>query len=168
MNILVIDIGTTSIRGILFDARGEMLDSHSIFTPVKIDPNGQFVEQDPLVYRHALVNICKTIAAEHPVDAVSVTAFRSAPTMVDKEGNALCNFIMWQDTRNAAICKALSSENDFIYRHSGAKVNTVFTASKLTWLKRNAPEVYNKAYKAMIVPDYVVNFMTGEFATDHS
>ena len=36
MNILVIDIGTTSIRGILFDARGEMLDSHSIFTPVKI------------------------------------------------------------------------------------------------------------------------------------
>ena len=98
MNILVIDIGTTSIRGILFDSRGEMLTSHSIFTPVKVHPNGQFMEQDPMVYRHALVNICKTIAQDHAVDAISVTAFRSAPTRVDKEGNALCNFIMWQDT----------------------------------------------------------------------
>ena len=168
MNILVIDIGTTSIRGILFGSDGEMLASHSIYTPVRIEQNGQFVEQDPAVYRHALVNICKTIAADHPVDAISVTAFRSAPTMVDREGNALCNFIMWQDTRNAGICRGLSGENDFIYHHSGAKVNTVFTASKLTWLKRNAPEMYGRAYKAMIVPDYVVNFMTGEFATDHT
>jgi len=168
MNILVIDIGTTSIRGILFDPAGEMVASHGIFTPVKIEKNGQFVEQDPMVYNHAMASICKTIAQDHPVDAVSVTAFRSAPTLVDREGRALCNFIMWQDTRNAAICRGLSEENGFIYRHSGAKVNTVFTASKITWLKQNAPEIYNRAYKAMIVPDYVVNFMTGEFATDYT
>lgn len=168
MNILVIDVGTTSIRGILFDSGGEMIVGHSVNTPVRIEKNGQYVEQDPLVYDRALMEICKTIAQEHRVDAVSVTAFRSAPTMVDRDGRALCNFIMWQDTRNAGICRELSAENDFIYRHSGAKVNTVFTASKLTWLKKNAPEIYNRAWKAMIVPDYVVHRMTGEFATDYT
>lgn len=168
MNILVIDVGTTSIRGILFDSGGEMAVSHSINTPVKIEKNGQYVEQDPLLYDRALTEICRVITREHCVDAVSVTAFRSAPTLVDRDGRPLCNFIMWQDTRNAAICRKLSGENDFIYHRSGAKVNTVFTASKLTWLKQNVPEIYNRAWKAMIVPDYVIHRMTGEFATDYT
>lgn len=166
MNILVIDIGTTSMRGILFDEAGRMIAGESFSTPLIIDAQTSFIEQDPDTYRRGTVNICRSIAAKHSVDAISITAFRSAPTLVDGQGEALCSFIMWQDTRNSGICRRLSQENELIYRRSGAKVNTVFTASKLTWLKENAYDIYSRASKAMIVPDYIISFMTGQFLTD--
>ena len=168
MNILVIDIGTTSTRGILYADGGRELAMHSVQTPLVIDSSTGFMEQSPTVYQQCTVQIVRAIAEQYPIDLISVTAFRSAPALVDREGNALCNFIMWQDTRNSEICKRLQPESELIYKKSGARLNTVFTASKLTWLRENAPDLWKKTYKAMIVPDYVICFMTGEFATDYT
>ena len=153
MNILVIDIGTTSTRGILYADGGRELAMHSVQTPLVIDSTTGFMEQSPAVYQQCTVQIVRAIAEQYPIDLISVTAFRSAPALVDREGNALCNFIMWQDTRNSEICKRLQPESELIYKKSGARLNTVFTASKLTWLRENAPDLWKKTYKAMIVPD---------------
>ena len=168
MNILVIDIGTTSIRGIVYGDGGVMKDMHSIQTPLQIDPDSGFIQQRAEVYRSTVVEIARELGSAHAIDVISVTAYRSAPTLVDRDGRALCDFIMWQDTRNSAICRSLQPESRFIYEKSGARLNTVFTASKLTWLKENEPELWAKAYKAMIVPDFVIHFMTGVFATDRT
>ncbi len=164
MNILSVDVGTTSMRGILYDRSGAVLNTYSLSTPLVFSQN--FIEQTPEAYRHGLVQICRSIAATHTVDAISLTAFRSAPTLADADGNALCNFIMWQDTRNHEICRRLSSNNQRVYEHTGASINAVFTATKITWFRENMPDVYRKAYKAMIVPDFLIQFMTGEFVTD--
>ncbi|MEA4896771.1 FGGY-family carbohydrate kinase [Bacillota bacterium Meth-B3] len=166
MNILALDIGTTSMRGILFGPAGEVLETVGESTPLLIDKEKNTIEQRPEVYTDGTLAIVKAIAARRKVDAISVTAFRSAPTLVDRTGNALRNFIMWQDTRNREICQRLRYANADVYRTCGASINTVFTASKLTWLKENEPETYARAYKAMVVPDYVMHFMTGVFATD--
>lgn len=168
MNILALDIGTTSMRGILYDASGKTLQTHSVQTPLLINQGLGTMEQSPDTYTNGIAQICTAIAQNHPVDAISVTAFRSAPTLVDRDGNALCNFIMWQDTRNADICSRLRYANSDVYNRCGASINTVFTASKITWWKENEPELYQKAYKAMIVPDYIIHFMTGAFSTDYT
>ena len=168
MQILVIDIGTTSARGILYGPGGSALDMHSVSTPLLHDPDTGFIEQSPDVYRRAISVICRRIARTHQIDAISVTAFRSAPTLVDRSGEPMTNFIMWQDTRNSEICRRLQPMAPAIYATSGARLNTVFTASKLTWFREHQPEMWSRAYKAMIVPDFVVNFMTGEFATDYT
>ncbi len=166
MNILALDIGTTSMRGILFDAAGEVLATETVQTPLCIQKDR--VEQSPETFVRGTVSICKAIAARQRVDAISVTAFRSAITLVDAQGTALYPFIMWQDTRNSGICSRLRGEDAWVHRTSGACINTVFTATKIAWLKENEPELYHRAYKTMIVPDYVIRFMTGVFATDHT
>lgn len=168
MHILSLDVGTTSMRGILYDREGREVACETVLTPLLIDQKKNTMEQNPLVYRRGAVQICRGIAARYPVDAVSVTAFRSTPTLVDRQGEALCPFIMWQDTRNSAICESLRPHNQRIYQTCGASVNTVFTGTKLTWMKRFWPEAYQKAYKAMIVPDYIIHAMTGTFATDRT
>ena len=168
MNILVLDIGTTSMRGVLFDPKGQIKDVVSVSTPLLIDKRENHIEQDPHVYLESTAKICRALSEKYAIDAVSVTAFRSAPTMVERDGRALTNFIMWQDTRNSGICARLHDANAEIYRRCGASVNTVFTGTKLTWLRENRPNVYDGAYKAMIVPDYVIHFMTGEFVTDRT
>lgn len=168
MNILSLDIGTTSMRGILFDENGQPMAMKSVLTPLISDCTCNTIEQKPEVYTDGITEICKAIASDFPVDAISVTAFRSAPTLVDRNGSALCNFIMWQDTRNAGICSDLQYANRQVYKTTGSSINTVFTASKLTWFKENAEELYKHAYKGMIVPDYIIRFMTGAFSTDYT
>lgn len=168
MNILALDIGTTSMRGILFDDCGSVLHTHTVPTPLLFEGDGGAIEQRPQAYTDGTLAICRAIAATEKVDALSITAFRSAPTLVTRQGDALCNFIMWQDTRNSDICNRLRHADDDVRQTCGASVNTVFTGAKLTWLKENRPELYARAYKAMVVPDYVVRFMTGVFATDRT
>ena len=165
-NILSIDIGTTSIRGILYDESGATLGSTSIHTPLVF--HGSFIEQLPSVYIDALIRICKTCTAFGQVDAITLTAYRSAPVLVDESGNPLTNFIMWQDTRNEEICNRLSNYSDVIHDVTGARINTVFTGSKITWWKKHQPEIFSKAYKALIVPDFLMHYMTGVFATDYT
>ncbi|MDO5445137.1 MAG: FGGY-family carbohydrate kinase [Eubacteriales bacterium] len=168
MNILSLDIGTTSMRGILYDENGSTITMKSILTPLISDCKLNTMEQKPEVYTDGITEICKAIASEYTVDAISVTAFRSAPTLVDRSGNALHNFIMWQDTRNAEICSRLQYANRQVYKTTGSSINTVFTASKLTWFKENTEELYKRAYKGIIVPDYIIHFMTGAFSTDYT
>ena len=148
MYILSLDVGTTSMRGILYDREGREVACETVLTPLMIDQKRNTMEQDPLVYRRGAVQICRTIAGRYPVDAVSVTAFRSTPTLVNRQGEALCPFIMWQDTRNSAICESLRPHNQQIYQTCGASVNTVFTGTKLTWMKRFWPEAYQKRHQA--------------------
>lgn len=166
MEILTIDVGTTSIRGILFDEEGRCRTVAGIPTPLIYD--GNHIEQSPQFLAQCLTEICRKAACMAAVDAISVTAYRSAPALFDENGNPLCNFIMWQDTRNKDICQRLMPHNDRIFQKCGAGLNTVFTAPKLTWLAENKSGLYNRAYKAMVVPDYLIHFMTGVFATDYT
>ncbi|MCI8504738.1 MAG: glycerol kinase [Lachnospiraceae bacterium] len=166
MHILSVDVGTTSMRGILYDSSGRALNTASRQTPL-VFKNG-LIEQTPEAFLKSLVSICQETTEQFPVDAVSLTAFRSAPTLVDEDGEALCNFIMWQDTRNQEICERLSWADDMVYQTCGAGLNAVFTASKITWLREQRPELYHKARKAMVVPDFLIHFMTGRFVTDYT
>ena len=164
MNILTFDIGTTSMRGILYDKSGKQLAEASELTPLIYE--GSYIEQDPLLLKKKLFAIAKTIVADHEVDAIVLTAFRSAPALFEKDGTPLSNFIMWQDTRNRSICEQLSPLNPQIYEKTGSKVNAVFMASKVTWLKRHCEKAYEKAYKAMVVPAYLLYLMTGQWNCD--
>lgn len=164
MNILVIDCGTTSIRGILFSEQGRPLCTKQISS--SLVAQGEFIEQEPRFYADALISICDEISQRHAIDAVSLTAFRSAPTLLDEQGMPLCRFIMWHDRRNQSICRELSDHNRYVRKKCGAGINTVFTGTKLTWLKRNRPELWALTKKALVVPDFLAHLMTGAHVTD--
>ncbi len=166
MNILCIDIGTTSMRGILYNELGSIQGIKSILTPLVFQ--GSYIEQKPEVYLDGLLEICDTLQRYGEIDAISLTSLRSVVTLADAGGEALTNFIMWQDDRNSHIVENLKKYDAEIHQTTGTPVNTVFTAGKITWMKDNLPEIYQKAYKAMIVPDYLIHYMCGTWTTDRS
>lgn len=170
MNSLIIDIGTSSMRGILFTQSGERLAFHQvIYAPVKYE-DGR-IEQSPEDWTGSLEKIVSSAAETarkkgQAIDAVAVTAQRSAIIPVDREGVPLMDTIMWQDRRNAGICKELEQYNDLIFERSGAKINTVFSGSRMGWILKNRPDVSEKLYKFVNIPEYVMHHMTGEYKTD--
>lgn len=170
MNSLIIDIGTSSMRGILFAQTGERLAFHQVlYGPVKY-ADGR-IEQSPDDWTGSLEEIVRSVAEKVreqnlSIDAVAVTAQRSAIIPVDREGQPLMDTIMWQDRRNADICKELERCNDLIFERSGAKINTVFSGSRMGWIRKNCPDVCRKLYKFVNIPEYVMHHMTGEYKTD--
>lgn len=167
MSILVLDIGTTSMRGILYEKDGRKLavsrkKNHLIFL------GDSLIEEDPDEFTgNAADIICDLLAdGEADVEAVAVTSQRSSIIPVDRNGKPLLSAIMWQDTRNREICDELSAYNHELFQMTGAEVSTVFSGSKMTWVRRYQKEIYEKVYKFLNIPEYVCFFMTGEFVSD--
>ncbi len=167
MNILALDVGTSSMRGIVFDDTGTPLASHQIKYGVNTISHTH-VEQDPASWIEALVEICWRLARKARIDALSLTSQRSSVIAVDEQGKALAPAIMWQDTRNASLVAELASQTDFIFERCGARPNTVYSGPKMAWIKRNEPELYRRAFKLCTIADLLTHHMTGAFATDTS
>lgn len=172
MNILVIDVGTSSIRGILYDGQGESLFCHQI--PYQVHFTGTVLaEQDPADWSETIVEIAEETVqycrkAGISCDALALTSQRSSVIPVDKEGKALRPAIMWQDKRNREIVEELRPMEGAIHDLTGARINTVFSGTKMTWVRRAEAEIYRKTYKFCTIADFITHEITGEYRTDHT
>ncbi len=170
--IIAVDAGTSSLRSVLFDPTGKIL-----FMSQKeysmIYPRDNWVEQDPAIWKDTLIStLVKTtqFAAENNIKvcAITLTSPRSSVFAVDSQGKALCNAIMWHDKRCIDICKEYVNEQSWVYKLTGMRIDPMFSAPKMTWIKQNRPELYNQAYKFLGVHEYLLYLLCGNFVTDHS
>ncbi len=170
MSILVLDIGTTSMRGILYEKNGNKLavsqkKNHLVFL------GDALIEEDPSDWTNNTYAILQEIGKQYPlkdIEAIALTAQRSSVIPVDEAGIPLLPAIMWQDTRNREICDELSVHNEELFQKTGAFVSTVFSGSKMTWIRRNQKEIYKKVYKFLNIPEYICYQMTGRYVSDRT
>jgi xylulokinase len=83
--------------------------------------------------------------------------------LVDKEQQVLRNAIIWCDSRAVSIGeKALQTIGE--KRALSHLLNSPgnFTASKLSWVKANEPEIYKRIHKIMLPGDFIAMKLTGE------
>lgn len=172
MNVLVIDVGTSSMRGILFTEQGEVLtEKQDLYCATYME--NSWVEQNASDWENALYSVTKSAFDDAKksgwkIDAIAITSQRSSVIPVDEDYHPLCNAIMWQDKRTNEICEKLNNQNDKIFSLCGSRVNPVFSASKMTWIREERPEIYRKTYKFMVIPDYLIYLMTSECCTDYT
>ncbi len=172
--IITIDVGTMSMRAIIYDIKGTSLftssfEYHAIFLPEGL------VEQNPNDWKEALHYTLKE-AAKYvkekgiTISAIAVTSQRASVIPVDLEGNPLYNAVTWQDKRSVTICEELLEKISLykIYKKTGLRANPYFSLPKMLWFKQKAPEIYSKTYKLIGVQDYVIHLLTEEFKTDWS
>lgn len=172
-HLLSIDVGTTSIKVGLFQPAGKLktmsTQEYSLLTPAS-----NMVELPADVYWTALGKGIKDVLGKSEVNPESILALSlssQAETLicVDKKGRVLRNAIVWLDTRaeeeSAEIAKNFSSE--LLYKTTGLpEMSPIWPAPKILWLKKNEPDVFNQTSKFLIVKDYLIWKLTGEFSTE--
>ena len=139
MNILVIDVGTSSMRGILFDHHGTCLTEEQRLYQADYMENS-WVEQNPADWEKALYDISKQSVVKarelnETIDAISITSQRSSVIPVDCDIRPLSNAIMWQDKRTNYLCETMEHLNDKVFSLCGSRINPVFSGSKMTWIR---------------------------------
>ncbi|MCI8464719.1 MAG: hypothetical protein HFI63_02485 [Lachnospiraceae bacterium] len=171
--ILVIDTGSSSMRGILFDREGKILATKSRTYFMRTGPGG-VAEQDPEDYRFALTEICQALAAfcrgkEAKIRALSFTSQRSSILPLGKDGKPLHSIITWYDKRSVSVCEEFEhAYGEELYELTGTRLTPVLSAPKMVWLKRQEPELYKATDKIVGIHDYLLYLCTGKLATDES
>ena len=166
MNILVLDAGTSSMRGTLLDAAAQTLWREQMkYSPV-FGAEGT-VEQNPGDWLEAMRALCAE-AAPYGVDGIALTSQRSSVIPASLAGEPLANAIMWQDTRNREICDALTEREEFVRAICGTGINTVYSGGKMNWLRQTDPALYARAQRLFVIPDYLIFCLTGKHVTDHT
>ncbi len=170
--IITVDIGTTSMRAILYDMNARVVHVDQRENMPEFFSDGR-VEQDPAAWQsilYAVLQDCASLAASENIEplCISVTAQRSSVIAVDQSGTPLHPAIMWQDRRTAPLAQVMEEHNPLVYGKTGLKISPVFSALKMTWLRRNRPDIWTKTHKMIGIQDWVIYLMTGRFVTDHT
>lgn len=170
MAVAVLDIGTSSMRGILYDDLGNKMFTEQVeYSPMYLEH--EWVEQNPEDWKSAMevvLKACTEYAEEkmHTIAAVSVTSQRSSVIPIGEDDTPVGQAIMWQDKRVIDMVKTLSTKNEHIFRLAGSKVNPVFSGIKMKWIREYNPGLYEKTKRFVVIPDYIIHEMTGEWKTD--
>jgi len=172
--VVAIDAGTSGVRSIFFDTEGNVLSmTYREFNSSY--PSPSWVEQNAnLWWETACASLKHSIKSDNiqtkDIIAVCITNQRETIVPVDIRGNPLRPAIVWQDRRTTNQCEWIASEISpkTIYSITGLTIDPYFSAPKILWMKQNEPEIFKKAHMFLLVHDYLVYKLTGEFVTDFS
>ncbi|MBC7783450.1 MAG: glycerol kinase GlpK [Burkholderiales bacterium] len=145
--ILAIDQSTSATKSIVFDTRGNALDRFAI-EHAPIYPQSGFVEHDAEELWRNTQSVIRQAIARYPSTAcLSISNQRETFVIFDRvSGKPLHNAVVWQCRRGDEICARLIRDGkaDLVSRKTGLKIDSYFSASKLTALLQENPGLRQK------------------------
>ncbi|MSU34533.1 MAG: glycerol kinase [Pedosphaera sp.] len=155
--ILSLDQGTTSSRAIVFDQAGAIRSvAQKEFR--QIFPRPGWVEHDPNEIWATQFNVAgeallKAGLTANDIAAIGIANQRETTVVWDrKTGIPVCNAIVWQDRRTAAMCDRLRVRGlaPLIRRKTGLIVDAYFSGTKLQWILKNVEGASKKAKRGQL------------------
>ncbi|MBD3255253.1 MAG: glycerol kinase [Candidatus Lokiarchaeota archaeon] len=134
--VLTLDLGTTNIKAILFDKKGEIFSEARRRPNYIMDESGK-VEQDPKeIWKMSKESIEEVLSSNNlkdsDIDAIAISTQRASFTFWDKKtGKLYSNIISWQDKRSAEFAEKLSNKFFFKFLRGFAKVASIFGSTKM-------------------------------------
>ncbi len=182
MYLLGFDIGSSSVKVSLVDARNSMVRERSRTTTIAteispkkemeiIAPQIGWAEQLPEMWWTHCCLATKKLLRKSKIEKSAIAAIGISYQMhglvaVDSDGKVVRPSIIWCDSRAVEIGNEAFQNlgEKFCLEHFLNSPGN-FTASKLKWVKENEPEVFSKIKKIMLPGDFIAFRMTGEMTT---
>lgn len=168
MNYLTIDVGTTRCKCQLFSEDGTILEYFGKDYDVKNTDKGIVVDADAIWIN--VKEMIKTVAKKHEISSFCVSSFGESFVMMDKDDNIIYYPMLYTDPKGIEEAKYI---NDLIgeektFLTTGVVAHSMYSISKILWIKNNYPEIYLKADKVLLIGDYVGYMLTGKRVIDYS
>ncbi|BDI22090.1 FGGY-family carbohydrate kinase [Herbiconiux sp. L3-i23] len=168
---LGVDIGTSSSKGVLVDARGAILATATReHSPSR--PHPGHVEMPAEIWWDEFVAISRDLLAAAPdaeVTAVGVSGMGPCVLVTDEHDEPLRPAILYGvDTRATKQIAALTDRfgADEILERCGSVLTTQAAGPKLAWIRENEPEVWAEAKRLYMPASFLANRLTGAYVLD--
>jgi D-xylulose kinase len=173
--ILSVDLGTSAIKVALFDANGKLIASsnqeYNLLTPSALVVEME-VERYWSAFKDGVQDVLnKSGVKKEVIKAFGISAQGETLILIDKNGKPLGNAIVWMDSRAQKEAEQLSEifMDQDVYGITGqVGIVPTWPASKIYWIKKYEPERFNKVYKYLLIEDYFIYRLTGNFAAEGS
>ncbi len=167
-----LDIGTSSVKGLMIDAAGERLAAYSESYP-STRPFAGAVEQDPAIWmRHvdAALDLFASHSRAGEVAAIGITSQVNTHVPCDAAGIPLRPAITWQDTRASAqaalLDAAIGAEAKIAALGAPIPIDASHALSRMAWFAQQEPEIWRATAHLLLPKDVVIAALTGNVVAD--
>ena len=167
-----IDLGTSTMKLLLVEETGEILNSAVEEYPL-LFPHPGWSEQEPKEWWGALLSGVTDLLTgfdAKKVAGIGVGGQMHGLVTLDAHDNVIRPAILWNDGRTAEETEWLNTEigKERLSAYTGNIAFAGFTAPKILWMQKHEPEHFAKIDKIMLPKDYLNYRLTGVHACDYS
>ncbi len=170
--ILTFDIGTQSMRGMIVDKSGSIIDiQQCVYESPYYSQKPLWAEQKPDLYFEVLCSISKILKQRNPeifekgLLAMAITCFRDSVLCLDANNKPLRDMVMWLDKREANEDKLpkIPVYKKILFAIAGVKdiVSTQRKQSICNWIMTEQPDIWEKTSKFVLLSTYLNWQLTG-------
>lgn len=168
--ILALDVGTQSVRAMVFDPAGTLLARAKVpIEPYLPGPPG-CCEQDPEVYWHAIAEACGRLwtmpeGRRDAIAAATITTQRATVVVTDADGEPLRRAIVWLDRCRTEGLPRIGGRWGLAFRATGvADTVAAFMAdAEANLIRAREPEVWSRIGRFLLLSGFLVHRLTGRF-----
>lgn len=166
-----VDIGTSSSKGVLVSATGEVL--RTALREHAVDrPHPGWVEMDGDIWWDEFVSICQELLdGDAPeIVAVGVSGMGPCVLLADEADRPVRPAILYGvDTRAGAQIERLDRElgAEEILRRCGSALSSQAAGAKIVWVAETELEAFARARRLFMPSSWLVRHLTGAYVLDH-
>lgn len=144
MNILVVDIGTSSVRAMLFDENANLIPDTSVQIQHQPEQHGCFDIATLQNRVEACIYEVLSLATGHSISAFGMDTFVGNIVGLDRAGQPLTPLLTYAETRARVELEALRSVYNASDTHqrTGCPHYTAYLPSQLAWFRNSHPDTF--------------------------
>ncbi len=169
-HVLALDVGTQSVRALVFDPRGELVARARVPIEPYVSPQPGWAEQDPELYWRSIGEACAAlwaggIARRDAIAGVALTTQRATVVVTDGTGTPLRPAIVWLDQRRAEDVPEIGGVTGLAFRALRVRRTVAaFQADcEANWLRANEPATWSRIGRYLLLSGFLTHRLTGRF-----
>ena len=161
MSVLGIDVGTSTCKGIVLNAGGEIIAQGQIDYARQVTVSGSAAELPAEVFRDSVFALIEKLAVEtencDPVSAIAFSTHGETLIPVDENEEAVRAAMLSMDRRCAPQAAVLEEKigADRFYEITGTPIHSQYPMPKIMWMRENEPEIVARVKRYCSTQDYL-------------
>jgi len=168
--VLALDLGTSSVRAVVYDTRGRMLDSTLSDLPYKVQTTeaGEVSSDPDDLVKLIATSIDKALKAARKANvtilAAGASCYWHSLMGIDRRGRPTTELLTWADTRSAPETRKLRARFDERAYHTrtGCFFHASYWPAKLRWLRATRPSAFRRTTHWISLGEYLYQQLLGQ------
>jgi gluconokinase len=174
--VLALDLGTSSVRAVVYDARGAMLEPTlaDLAYKVRTTEAGEVSSDPDALVRLIAQSIDGALKAARKekvnILAVGVSCYWHSLMGVDRGGRPTTELLTWADTRSAAETRRMRAQFDERAYHArtGCFFHASYWPAKLRWLRATRRAAVRRTARWISLGEYLYQHLHDDVRVSHS
>jgi sugar (pentulose or hexulose) kinase len=170
-HLLAIDVGTQSVRAVVFDRTGQMLArAQTTLTPAFNAPTPGWAELDALTYWQAVVQSCRALweggeVTPERIAGLSLTTQRGTVVCAAEDGTPLRPAIVWPDQRLCSAPPPLGPVWSTLFGAAGAGdlLRHLQRQAEANWLAQHETALWQRCSRFVLLSGWLTQRLVGDW-----